>query len=455
MSNRFTRILLTAASLTFAVSSQPVAAQGFIATDTTVCVGSCIDYTALTSNAITWDWLFIGGTPLTFSGPNPTGICYNTAGNYTTYLVTFDGTNIDTVIYTDYITVGACTPPQADFYASQTTFCERGCISFFDSSAGNPTQWTWRFPGASPIVSSNQRNPIGICYPVSGFYDVLLVVQNADGIDSLRKTAYINVESCPLPVADFAASTVTACSNTCISFSDLSLYTDTSTVRSWYFPGAEAGADTSSAQNPSCVTYPQDGLYDVRLIVSNQYGSDTLTLYSYIRIESNPLATVGPDTTMFYGNPYQLTATGGVSFQWTAEDTTEMSSTIIPDPIVTPTNTTTYTCYITDATGCTAIRQVTVTVLHNDNFFVPTAFSPNGDGQNDVLYFRGTNIRRIRFSVFDRYGKCMFESEDPAVGWDGKYQGKELNSGVFTWVATMLFENSKTVTESGTTTLIR
>jgi gliding motility-associated-like protein len=191
------------------------------------------------------------------------------------------------------------------------------------------------------------------------------------------------------------------------------------------------------------------------LIVTNQYGSDTLTLYSYIRIESNPSAYVGPDTSMFFGNSYQLSAFGGLSYVWTADDTTGLSATNIPNPVASPPNTTTYTCSITDAAGCTAVRQVTVTILHNNNFFVPTAFSPNEDGRNDLLFLRGNNLRNVQFTVFDRWGEKVFETNDISIGWDGRYKGKQLNSGVFTWVATMMYDDANTVTESGTTTLIR
>lgn len=444
------KAVLLSALLTCAVNHAQ-AQSDFFASDTTVCAGSFINFTSQTTGALTWYWLFSGGTPSFSSSQNPSGIVYTAPGTYSVILVATDGITTDTVIKTDYITVTTCIPPVADFRASDTAFCERGCINFFDQSTNNPTSWTWQFPGASPVIASNQKNPVGICYPTSGFYDVFLYVRNADGDDSIRKSMYIDVQSCPLPVADFSATPLTACSNECISFTDLTLNIDNTSTWTWYFPGADN--EHATGQNPGCVTYSQDGLYDARLIVSNQYGSDTMSYFSLIRIESNPGAFIGPDTTMFFGNTYQLFAGGGVTYQWSPAE--GLSATGVPDPVASPTNTTTYTCEITGTDSCKAVRQVTVTILHNNNFFVPTAFSPNGDGRNDYLFLRGTNLQNIRFTVFDRWGEKMFETEDPLVGWDGKYKGKEVNSGVFTWVATMLYNDSNTVTESGTTTLLR
>lgn len=433
------------------INVPPPSSSDFIASDSTPCVGDCIGFTALTSGASAWSWTFVGGTPGTATGQTPTNICYSTPGVYSVVMIAYSGSGNDTVVKTSYINVTACVPPVADFSASDTVFCERSCVDFTDRSLNTPTTWTWQFPGAFPVVASNLQNPTGICYPSAGQYDVLLIIENAFGIDSLRKSFYLNVESCPLPVADFSASTQTACSNQCINFSDLSTFTDSTTTWQWYFPGAVV--DTSSAQNPSCVSYEQDGFYDVLLIVTNQYGSDTIIRYSYIQIESVPTAFTGPDTSMFFGNTYQLTAGGGTTYSWSPAE--GLSATDIADPIASPTVTTTYTCSISDGAGCTATRQVTVTILHSNNFYIPTAFSPNGDGRNDILYLRGNNFRKFRFSVFDRWGEKMFETEDASIGWNGTHKGKDVVTGVYTWVVTIVYDDTNSLTETGTTTLLR
>jgi gliding motility-associated-like protein len=63
--------------------------------------------------------------------------------------------------------------------------------------------------------------------------------------------------------------------------------------------------------------------------------------------------------------------------------------------------------------------------------FVPNAFSPNGDGENDVLYVRGHSIKKIEFRIFNRWGEMVFETNDVNIGWDGTYKGKLADSDVF------------------------
>lgn len=433
------------------INVAPPSSSNFFASDSVICAGSCISYAAQTISATAWSWIFVGGNPGTATGQNPANICYASPGSYTTIMIAYNSSGNDTVVRTDYITSIACVAPIADFSASDTSFCERSCIDFYDQSINGATRWTWQFPGAFPVIASNLQNPTGICYPTPGAYDVLLIVESPFGIDSLLKSVYINVESCPLPTAGFSASSVIACNNTCINFTDESLDTDTTTTWNWYFPGAVV--DTSTRKNPTCIRYDHDGYYDVQLLVTNLYGSDTLTLYSYIRIESVPTAFTGPDTAMFFGSSYQLHAGGGLTYQWSPA--AGLSATDIADPIASPNETTTYTCSISDGSGCTTTRQVTVTILHNNDFFIPTTFSPNGDYKNDYLFVRGNNLRKFRFSVFDRWGEKVFETQDELNGWDGTYKGKDLNTGVYTWVLTIVYDDSNSITETGSTTLLR
>ena len=63
--------------------------------------------------------------------------------------------------------------------------------------------------------------------------------------------------------------------------------------------------------------------------------------------------------------------------------------------------------------------------------YVPNAFTPNGDGENDVLYVRGKNITKMYFAVFDRWGEKVFETEDQTVGWDGYYKGMQVDPAVY------------------------
>lgn len=83
-------------------------------------------------------------------------------------------------------------PPITDFSANRTNICIGDCINFTDLSAGTPTSWSWSFPGAATTTSTLQ-NPINICYNAAGTYNVTLIATNANGSNTLTKTAYITV----------------------------------------------------------------------------------------------------------------------------------------------------------------------------------------------------------------------------------------------------------------------
>ena len=84
----------------------------------------------------------------------------------------------------------ACTPVQAMFYSSDTVFCGKKTVDFFDLSANNPGSWQWHFQGAIPDTSSLQH-PAGIYYPNYGQYDVSLVACNLSGCDTLEMISFI------------------------------------------------------------------------------------------------------------------------------------------------------------------------------------------------------------------------------------------------------------------------
>ena len=442
------------ANPSFAVDSVVVVAlaaptASFTANDTDICVGQCINFTADTSLLISsYSWSFIGATTGSSSVYNPTSICYPNPGTYSVQLIVSGISGTDTLIKTNYITVNPCTPPIADFLASDTNICERDCIVFTDLSVG-ATGWKWFFQGGTPAFDTTSGpNPPQVCFSAPGAYSVSLIVSNAYGSDTLTKIGYIVANNCPLPIANFTDVPTRFCPQHCVSFRG----TDTlgTNAWQWYFPGATP--DTASGRNPT-VCYTHEGLYDVQLIASNMYGSDTILKFSEVNVQFVPNAAVNQDTTMQFGSSYQLIASGGLTYQWSPS--LGLDSIYSPTPIATPALTTTYVVIITDTNGCFVDRQVTVTVLHDNKIFVPNTFSPNGDGYNDYLFVRGNNLYGIRFTIFDRWGEKVFETTDPLKGWDGTYKGKNLDPAVFTYIVTINFDDGKSNTETGSVTLVR
>ncbi len=118
----------------------------------------------------------------------------------------------------------------------------------------------------------------------------------------------------------------------------------------------------------------------------------------------------------------------------------------------------TYSVIVNDGSGCTKADTVDLAELQLDcDFFVytPNAFTPNGDGNNDVFFVRGKGIATLSVKIYNRWGNKVFEINDVTQGWDGTYKGAEQNTAVFVYVLEATFLNGKTVTESGDVSLIR
>jgi gliding motility-associated-like protein len=147
-------------------------------------------------------------------------------------------------------------------------------------------------------------------------------------------------------------------------------------------------------------------------------------------------------------------ANASVTYFWEPLD--GLSCYDCPSPTANPLYTTTYTVEMTDANGCKTSAEAVVDV--NDKtklYYIPNAFSPNGDGYNDVFYVYGKAITNIKLLIFDRWGAQVFESNDLGFGWDGLYKGSDAQSSVFVYYVELYFENGDRVEEKGSITLLR
>lgn len=170
------------------------------------------------------------------------------------------------------------------------------------------------------------------------------------------------------------------------------------------------------------------------------------------------ISSLNPDagiyTTITQGQTTVLNGTGGVFYNWSPS--TDLSCTTCQNPIASPTVTTTYTLTVSDSLGCTLIDTVTIFVdILCGEVFVPNAFSPNGDGQNDVLYVRGPCIATVEFSVYNRWGERVFRTEDPAIGWDGVWRGVPCENAVFTYVVKGTLMDGSEINLKGNVSLVK
>jgi PKD repeat protein len=191
---------------------------------------------------------------------------YHQPGSYDVTLIASDAFTTSSQTKKDYITV--INTPQADFIADKTKGITPFTVNFRDISTGNPKIWSWDFGDGA---TSTDQNPTHI-YTTKGTaatntFTVTLTATNANGQDTVKKTNYITVTQ--TPIAEFTVDSRQGKAPFVVQFRDLSAGNPTSW--NWEF-GDGTG---SSEQNPSH-TYPYEGAYDVRLTVSNGFGSDTI-----------------------------------------------------------------------------------------------------------------------------------------------------------------------------------
>ncbi len=132
-----------------------------------------------------------------------------------------------------------------------------------------------------------------------------------------------------------------------------------------------------------------------------------------------------------------------------------------PTQSVAPEQTTTYTVTATDPNGCTSTGSVTITVevpaCDETGIFIPTAFSPNGDGSNDQLLVRSNAVKDMDLQIVDRWGDEVFRTTNQRVGWNGRFRndGKEMTPDVYAWCLIGRCSNNENIKMTGSVTLLR
>ncbi len=179
-------------------------------------------------------------------------------------------------------------------------------------------------------------------------------------------------------------------------------------------------------------------------------------------IASGLKVDAGDDQFIAFGDDAMLMADATFDVaKWSWSPADFLSCVDCPDPtVIRPNRDMTFIVEVTDENGCTASDFVTVFV--HPKIFIPTAFSPNGDGINDVVMVYAIsgvrNIRSLRF--YSRWGEVVSENyhvppNDPDFGWDGRHNGQKLNPGVYVWIAEVEFVDGNVKTFSGGVTLIK
>ena len=191
---------------------------------------------------------------------------------------------------------------------------------------------------------------------------------------------------------------------------------------------------------------------DYSVIVSDSTlcpAGDTVNITS---LNIYPNLNIMEDTSLFAGLDYYIWAYGNGNVNWTPS--TYLNCTDCDTSTTVANASIQYIATLTDSLGCKTTDTINVEVIINP-LFVPSGFSPNGDGNNDLLKVIGGGIQTFRFSIMDKWGNVVFESTDISQGWDGTFKGVELPTDVFVYVVEGSFTNFQPFKLTGNVTLFR
>lgn len=209
---------------------------------------------------------------------------------------------------------------------------------------------------------------------------------------------------------------------------------------------------TQESQTGAMIRGMEAGDYTLRL--TSSAGCDTtisLTVHSYPEVTIE----VEPDiVTIPYGDSIQLHATGADYYHWWPSGT--VSNDTISDPFVRPLSPLVYTVLGLNLYGCRDTATVQVNIDYRMPDFIPNAFSPNGDGKNDVFRIEQIRYQKlVQFRVFNRWGQQLFETIDGTNGWDGTHNGMPCDVDTYYYIISLNHPDGTTKTYKGDIILVR
>jgi gliding motility-associated-like protein len=415
--------------------------------------------------AYQWQESTNGGTTWTNILNNATGLSYlrsqSVTGVYDYRLTVAQAGNIgisscEVASSPISVSVVPIPSPAVAITASADSICAGAAVTFTampDSGGASPV-YQWLVDGvdagaggATYITASLTSNDVVICTMTSDAACVLNPVAVSNSL-SLVVTAI------PATGVSIASSALSICQDSVVVFTATASNGGGDPAYQWTVNGAATGPDASIfsdslLNNGDIVNCTMTGSLLCSLPVASTQPL-TMTIYPL------PVVLLPADTVIAAGQSLQLNPviTGTISgYQWSPA--TGLDNTAVADPVATPEGTTTYLLTVVSSEGCKASAGETVGVFYS--LLMPNAFTPNGDGRNDLFRVPPLVPVTIRqLAVYNRQGLKVFSTSNAGMGWDGTFNGHPQPAGVYVWE--MVYENpltKRTETAKGTVMLVR
>jgi gliding motility-associated-like protein len=340
---------------------------------------------------------------------------------------------------------------------SDITICEQTESVFLNGSVTNAEGATWTSSGTGTFEPS--ADDLNAEY-VPSLSDLSV------GEITLTLTSF-GSEICS-PVSDQVVITVSdpfspqftfdgACAGQPLQFTDESeVFFGSITEWSWEF----GDGLNSSAQNP-VHGFEEPGVYDVTLTITSSLGCEESSTQSIVIIDNPTAEFLMSDTTIAAGETIVFTdlSQDAESWSWSFGDGNSSDAQNPENTYVAP-GTYNISLTVENEQGCsnTFIQTITVTGEEEEEVLapvLPTGFSPNGDGENDLLIVRGGPFKELTLKVYNNWGNLVFETQDPDQGWDGTTDGDLQPVGDYVYTIYAVTEDDREFNRSGNVTIIK
>ncbi len=437
------------AGLKIAFNIGPVNVNIDAGPSTSGCAPLTVNFFNSTTNGLTFLWNFGDGSP-TVTSFAPTHVF--TAGG--TYTVTLTSTNAsacfkteDTAYLVIHVDTNIITP---DFNYVITDSCDPFIVTFTNTSTTNITTgaptYTWLFGDGN---SYSGVTPPPHNYPDTGTYTVTLIMEHPDACktpDTVQKQLHIHYER--------VSATFTMPDSVCLgAWVPITGGATNATTITWDF----GDGNTSSVPTPTHL-YTAVGTYTVTLIAENPGACNVAdTVVHIITVLSAPIANftfvpIKPEANV----PTKFTnkSINATRYYWDFGDSTNTTD---ENPTHQYNRTGNYKVCLTawNSSNCPSIACKDVPAEVMPLIGLPTGFSPNGDGENDILYVRGAAIKEMHLMIYNRWGQLVFESNSLDVGWDGTFGGQPQPMEAYGYVLNASFIDGTRRLLKGNVTLIR
>jgi gliding motility-associated-like protein len=378
--------------------------------------------------------------------------------------------------------------PKWVYYADDVASIASNSIEYSDSCFGSATQFSiqylngigninWLFGDANSGTNNTATgNDVSHTFSQAGSFDVRAILTTNCGFDTLFLNN-LQVVNCAPATAITGIKIVGDTCDATTNFAIQATGTSNSSYFFWDFGDAGSGSnDTITITGISSPPFPSHtfsaaGTYTI-CVSYQEPGFAVSTVCRTIKIG---LCNVTPppciasitysDTCLSNSVQFSINSNTNVnSVSWNfgdAESGASNTSTLInpahqfsSEGIYTVTANVVLTCGAFITTQNVQVITCDTTQLSLNEIFIPQAFSPNNDGNNDKIFVRGS-IKEFTFSVFNRWGEKVFTSSDQSIAWDGTQLGKELDAGVFVYYLSGTDLAGKSFSKKGNITLVK